>query len=238
MTEQMQGFAGFTEDEGDVPLPTGFFSELLPVIDDLDELKLTLFLLQARSAAERPLFFSVDALHNDIDLVLSFVQTAHQSSKRGLQAAIERATARGTLLRVIMSREDEAQPLYLINDAAGRQIAADIEAGHPHEAEVEQMPAAWRVERPNIFILYEQNVGLLQPLIADELRDAEKAYPMSWIEEAFQIAVEQNVRNWRYIRAILERWAREGKSDGLDQDGSQSVQRRYVEGEYGQIIKR
>ena len=234
----MKGFAGFTADDVDISLPAGFFSELLPVIDDLDELKLTLFLLQARSAAERPLFFSVEALHNDIDLVLSLIQTTQQSSKKALQAAIERATARGTLLRVVMSREDEAQPLYLINDEAGRQIAADIEAGRPHEAEVEQTPAAWRVERPNIFILYEQNVGLLQPLIADELRDAEKAYPMSWIEEAFQIAVERNARNWRYIRAILERWAREGKTDGFDQDDSQSVRRRYVEGEYGQIIKR
>ena len=37
---------------------------------------------------------------------------------------------------------------------------------------------------------------------------------IAWIVDAFQIAVEHNARNWRYIRSILERWAREGKDDG------------------------
>jgi DnaD/phage-associated family protein len=68
-------------------------------------------------------------------------------------------------------------------------------------------------ERPNIFVLYEQNVGLLQPIIAEELQEAERAYPQEWIEEAFRIAVENNVRNWKYIRRILERWAAEGKDN-------------------------
>ena len=59
------------------------------------------------------------------------------------------------------------------------------------------------VERPNIFRLYEENIGPLTPLIAEMLRDAEKTYPADWIEEAFKIAVENNVRRWRYIEAIL-----------------------------------
>jgi len=58
-------------------------------------------------------------------------------------------------------------------------------------------------DRPNIFILYEQNIGLLTPPIADELRQAEQTYPAGWIEEAFREAVSLNKRSWRYIRAIL-----------------------------------
>ncbi|MBC7239383.1 MAG: DnaD domain protein, partial [Chloroflexi bacterium] len=65
--------------------------------------------------------------------------------------------------------------------------------------------------RPNIFELYEQNIGLLQPLLAQELEEAARDYPPEWIEDAFRIAVERNVRHWRYIRAILERWATEGR---------------------------
>jgi len=93
------------------------------------------------------------------------------------------------------------------------------------------------VERPNIFALYEQNIGLLQPLIAEELREAEKTYPAAWIEEAFKIAVERNARNWRYIKAILERWTREGKDDGAPKRGSKEDRYRYIKGEYADYIE-
>src|SRR6185312_575231 len=67
------------------------------------------------------------------------------------------------------------------------------------------------VERPNIFVLYEQNIGLLSPLIADELKDAADQYPAEWIEAAFREAVQHNKRKWSYIRAILRRWETEGR---------------------------
>jgi DNA replication protein len=66
-------------------------------------------------------------------------------------------------------------------------------------------------DRPNIFVLYEQNIGLLTPLIADQLRDAANQYPQEWIEAAFREAVQYNKRNWKYISAILRRWETEGR---------------------------
>ncbi len=68
-----------------------------------------------------------------------------------------------------------------------------------------------QIERPNIFVLYEQNIGLLSPLLADELKDAADQYPPEWIEAAFREAVQHNKRKWSYIRAILRRWATEGR---------------------------
>lgn len=68
-----------------------------------------------------------------------------------------------------------------------------------------------QVERPNIFVLYEQNIGLLSPLIAEELKEAADRYPAEWIEAAFREAVLYNKRNWKYIRAILRRWETEGR---------------------------
>ena len=47
-----------------------------------------------------------------------------------------------------------------------------------------------QVERPNIFVLYEQNIGLLSPLIAEDLKDAADQYPAEWIEAAFREAVQ------------------------------------------------
>ena len=68
--------------------------------------------------------------------------------------------------------------------------------------------------RPNIYNLYEQNLGLIHsPLLAEELQDAEQTYPEEWIEEAFRIAVTNNVRRWVYVRRILERWAEKGRGE-------------------------
>jgi DnaD/phage-associated family protein len=68
-----------------------------------------------------------------------------------------------------------------------------------------------QVEHPNIFVLYEQNIGLLSPLIAEDLKDAADQYPADWIEAAFREAVQHNKRKWTYIRAILRRWETEGR---------------------------
>jgi DnaD/phage-associated family protein len=66
----------------------------------------------------------------------------------------------------------------------------------------------------NIFTHYEANIGILTPMIADSLEDAEKLYPFEWILDSFRLAVENNKRNWRYCEAILKRWKESGKDDG------------------------
>jgi DnaD/phage-associated family protein len=98
-------------------------------------------------------------------------------------------------------------------------------------------PAAPAADRPNIFVLYEQTVGLLSPMIADELREAEQTYPAAWVADAFRIAAEHNVRKWAYVRRILERWSAEGKDDGTDRRDPRADRRRYIEGEYADIIQ-
>ena len=233
----MKGFTGFSADAGEVAVPAEFFSELLSLIEDPIELKLTLYLLRAQARSESPLVLSLDDLQMERDLLRVLAIEMPQLSTKMLENMLEQMTARGTLLQVIVTQRDDAQHRYLVNTAAGRQVAADIRAGRLPEEAMAAGPAALRMERPNIFVLYEQNIGMLQPLIVEELKDAEKTYPMEWIEEAFQISVERNARHWRYVRAVLERWAREGKTDGADQEDSESTRRRYVEGKYGHIVK-
>ena len=107
--------------------------------------------------------------------------------------------------------------LYFLNDEGGQRAAAMIELGTvdikgvtPREGVVGEPSEP----KANIFALYEGNIGMLTPLLAEELKDAERSYPGPWIEEAFKIAVSHNVRKWRYIEGILRRWATEGKDDG------------------------
>ena len=69
---------------------------------------------------------------------------------------------------------------------------------------------ACAAQRPSIFDFYEQNIGLLTPLLAEQLAEAERRYPAEWIEAAFTEAVNHNKRNWSYIRRILRIWAAGG----------------------------
>ena len=93
--------------------------------------------------------------------------------------------------------------------------------------------------QPNIFALYEENIGLLTPLIAEELKEAEKRYPQKWIEEAFREAVVLNKRSWRYIARILESWASGGKDSGEHRPGAKkSGPDKYIRGKYGHLVKR
>jgi DnaD/phage-associated family protein len=58
-------------------------------------------------------------------------------------------------------------------------------------------------QKSNVAKAYENEFGALTPMIADAIRDAEIDYPTDWIIEAMQIAVERNVRNWRFVLAVL-----------------------------------
>jgi DnaD/phage-associated family protein len=235
----LHGFPGFPAGKlRQTRIPNLFFSDLLPIIDDLAELKLALYCfwqLGQRSGELR--YLRRADLAQDAALM-----SALEGGADALDAAIERALARGTLLRVYVHREGQIPEEWLfLNTARSREFVAQIESGELPDLEGIIPPdtvARLRAERPNIFNLYEQNIGMLQPLIADELREAERAYPGPWLEDAFRQAVRMNKRNWRYVQAILQRWAAEGRDDGIaGQDSDEARRRRYVPDGYADLIK-
>jgi DnaD/phage-associated family protein len=99
--------------------------------------------------------------------------------------------------------------------------------------------SAIRIERPNIYVLYEQNIGLLTPIMAEKLQDSETRYPREWIDAAFEEAVLNNKRNWRYIERILERWTAEGRQSGKDKrSAEQSLDPdKYTKGKYAFLFR-
>jgi len=161
-----------------------------------------------------------------------------------LEDAIERCLARNTLLRLQIVTEagspaeaDEETPpesvddWYFMNTVKGRQALAQVRQGRAAELKsVIPEEARLRVKRPNIFLLYEQNIGMMTPLIADQLRDMEKTYPPEWIHEAVEIAVSRNKRSLRYVQNILRRWETDGRDgDQYEESGgdSQREQHKY-----------
>jgi DnaD/phage-associated family protein len=123
--------------------------------------------------------------------------------------------------------------VYLLNSEGGRQALARIQSGEMGAVGAKVVDRPSIEPRPNIFELYEDNIGLLSPILADELRDAEVTYPADWIEEAFRIAVTNNVRKWRYIQAILERWATKGRGDDeISRRDTEARRRWYTDEEF------
>ena len=84
------------------------------------------------------------------------------------------------------------------------------------------------MERPNVFKLYEENIGPLTPLIADALKDAEKIYSEEWIADAIELAVKNNKRNWKYCEAILKRWKEEGRAEKQNRRNDKESRRQNV----------
>jgi DnaD/phage-associated family protein len=93
------------------------------------------------------------------------------------------------------------------------------------------LPPAW----PGIFKLYEDNIGPITPMLADMLQEAENNYPQSIIQYAFEEAVKQNARSWKYIDAILRNWQEKG-SNGQNSRDPEKDRRKYIEGEYAEFI--
>jgi DnaD/phage-associated family protein len=233
----MKGFSGFPAGRQPyTPIPNLFFSELLPEIDHLAELKVTLhvFWLLTQKEGERR-YVSGGELAADRRL-LSGLPLVGMSPEEALRDALDRAVTRRTFLKVISGQDAERSEWYFVNSTKGRQAVDDLLAGKWAPRQIGS-PVQLQAQRPNIFVLYEQNIGPLTPLLAEELMEAEDTYPVSWIEDAFREAVELNKRSWRYIQRILERWAAEGRTDETARRGDEGDRRRFIEGEYADYIE-
>ncbi len=101
--------------------------------------------------------------------------------------ALEQAIKRGTLLQASLDFENGPQEIYFLNSPKGRAALRAIQSGNWRLTGETQELASAVSEPPNIFRLYEENIGPLTPMIADELTEAEQTYPPAWIEEAIRI---------------------------------------------------
>jgi DnaD/phage-associated family protein len=220
-------FGGFlVAEEPSLAVPRAFIAEVLPQLTDLAEMKVTLCafdLLAAAGGYDAPLAEEELYRHEPLRAGLKRLgspKEPDESIGRGLELAV----SRGTLLRFAAEHRDGRQVCwFLLNTPRGREQLGKMARGvAPPPARLREPGApapAIVAERPNIFRLYEQNVGLLTPIIADQLIEATERYALDWIEDAFEEAVSYNKRNWRYIRAILEKWATDGRGGDREKHG-------------------
>lgn len=236
----MEQFKGFPAKMEFTPIPNFFFNAVLPQISDIRELKTTLHVLAALYRKRGyPRFVTYPELMGNASLMNS-LRGETKPPDEVLRQSLEMAAKRGTIIHLVLERDGVSEDFYLLNTESDRKIAEKIQNG---ELKLSGMKTAGQTyvpveEQPNIFALYEQNVGMLTPIIAEELREAEKLYPESWIRDAIKEAVLLKKTSIRYIMRILEHWAAEGKSDGTYQRVSKTDPDKYIKGKYGHMVRR
>jgi DNA replication protein len=225
------GFNGFnTPTEKNTPVPAAFFLEILPQITDANELKLILWAFKLLNNQLGDLRYLKTEDFNDAEGFLEGLGKTKKEQAERLDVLLDSVIRRGVFLSARAGKER----LYFVNTPRGRAALEALEKGawQPEDAPRENVT----VERPNIFALYEQNVGTLTPILADELRDAEQQYPEEWIKDAFKIALTNNARSWNYIEAILRSWKEKGR-DERDQGTPKEGRKLDSEGKFSDYVR-
>jgi DNA replication protein len=204
-----QGKTGF------VRLPDSFFTNVIPKIQDLVELKVVLYMAHIILRKQQPGISDSERSITYSELKAEIHRLSPDLSEETLHQALDSAAEHGALSRSTSNINEVLEDVYSLTADSG------------------QPPAI------NIFALYEQNIGIITPMIAEKLKDADSTYPLQWIEEAIEIAVTLNKRNWGYIARILERWATEGKDSGEHKrNAKKDDPDKYIKGKYGHLVKR
>ena len=203
-------FEGFRAGALATTLPAQFFTEVLPQIEDADELRVTLYALYAIPRPGRPMQAArVSEIANEEPLARLF---ATRGGVDAVRRHLEAATRRGVLLALPL---EDGDLLCFVHNDGGRRLRDRIASGAATVPGVRviTVEVAARPTRPAAVLEQEFGLVLNSGVIAEQLAAAEQRYPEQWIVDAIREAALNNAKSWRYVSAILERWETEGRSD-------------------------
>lgn len=198
-------FTGFPNNADQYPLPGPLFGVLLEEIDSLEELKVIMRMIRMMQNKKGPVK-AVNLTEILSDRILA--NAIGESSK--IQKGLDSAVRRKVFLEVVSNLGSRS---FFLNSTSNQDYLDKHKLGQ-QDLEPDNEPWEMDEKRSEIYLLYEQNIGLLTPIISEKIKEADGYYPSQWIKEAIDIAVSQNKRNWSYVSAILARWQAEGKEDG------------------------
>lgn len=235
----MEKFEGFPEGLTSlIRIPELFFSDVVPNINNIDDLRLLLYIFWRIEKTEEPVhYLRKDSVINDpfFYSIYSYLDPLDVPSI--VDGAVERLVDFGVILISSIINNDTHLDFLFINSPKGRSAVEAINSGKWIPGTETNHSTEWLIDYTSIFKLFEENIGIITPLIADALSDAESSYPLTWIQEAIQIAAERNKRNWKYIDGILRRWEKDGRSKKQYSEDSEKDRRKYIEGEFADYIE-
>lgn len=238
-----KNFQGFSFDkERLTPIPASFFTHALQSVEDLAQLKIILYILWWHSRCETsPPYITFKSFTKD-KIFMSGIGNDKRSQLESLKHGLQLAVEQKILLTASVTIEKKNEEIFLLNTPEGQSAIGAIQKGNWEATNDETYPIRLDLEFPNVFKLYEENIGPITPIIADALKEMENLYPPAWIEEAFEEAIKNNVRKIRYIEAILQNWQKEGRNDRTDRRRSKKSEKeddpeRYIKGEFSDFIE-
>ena len=118
----MMAFGGFPPGKTRfTPIPDLFYSKLMPAINDLNELKLTLYMFWSLNRQRgHPRYMTLPELEAE-SLLLSSMQSRGSDATSALREAVEKAVSRGTLLQLTISGDTQEIDYLFLNTAQGRK---------------------------------------------------------------------------------------------------------------------
>ena len=200
--EPIGGFP-LSDDYAVTRVPNAVLGRVLAGIEDLDVVKLVLravWLLERGSGYPR----SILGEQLKADRVLSVVF----ENESDFEAALDQAVVRGVLARVSIGGIDR----LMLNTESARRVSSDVTGSVTDEDEEGNgwdIPAS-RSAGANAFRAYEENIGVLSPMIRESILSSLEDFTDEEITQAIRIAVENESRSWSFVAGVLRRWAREG----------------------------
>ncbi|MBN2240361.1 MAG: DnaD domain protein [Dehalococcoidales bacterium] len=237
----MKKFEGFPSRMQFTSVPNLFLSRLMPEIDDITELKISFHIFRIIYAKKGyPRFVTFNELLAD-NGVIDCLPESEGELTGVLSEILDKIVDRAAVIRLDFEKEGNIERLYFLNTGNDRKAIEKIEDGILEIKGLKRLGRPHVYEKPepqkDIFALYEDNIGLLSPMVADGLKEAEKNYPDTWIRDAIKEAVSLNKRNWRYIERILENWSAEGRSDGTHRGNTKTDPSKYRKQKYDHLVR-
>lgn len=236
MTSVDPPFPGFLPGGPVVALPAQLLAEVIPAIEDEAELRVTL-----------QLWFMVGRQRGAVPGVRGSVLAADRLLVRrlaegGVEHGLALAVARGTVLALPL---DDGDTLYLPHTEAARRAAERIQSGSlavPPAPGGARGRSAGALARPRpdagparAVEVFEQEIGMLTPAVAEAVNEALARYPEAWVVDAIRQAALHNARSWPYAASVLRRWETEGRDDGVTRAAAQGVP---ADDPYSRFIRR
>ena len=169
----MAPFEGFPDNSEYTPVPNLLFGSLLEDIDDPLALKcfLRVLWLHSQKKGTRS-FLTREELLSDRTLA-RVVFTPGSSTEAALGYVLDRTVGLGLVVHLRVDSESGLHDIYVPNTQKGRRAVLALRESRP-ELDIREVQRTVPEEKPNIFALYERNIGAVSPLMAEVLKDAEQ----------------------------------------------------------------
>jgi len=213
MSSEMSEAFGFAQDAGlDLHLPADFAERICSADCQKDCVILMLTVFHLLGKQERPTRI-LDA-YLLADAVIPAMAYSVDRYEIALAEALE-----AQLLLAYTEFHHPGQHYLIPATPVGLRLYTALSNGEISIKEVDQALPVPLHPKPNLYELYEQNIGLITPMMADQLKLDEAEYPYEWIVEAIDEAVQHNARSWKYVSAILKNWKDKGRGPREEKPG-------------------